>query len=126
MRFQRSITGLFLVGLISLAACASQIMEGYVGKSITEPMLDYGRPTTVFNLPDGRRAFQWSITSSGAIPVTNTTNANVYGTTGWANVTTTSTSYQPFEQTCLYTLFGEAQGDDWIVTGFRQPTVWCE
>ena len=122
----RSILYLAAAGLFLLAGCASQILESYVGNSITEQMLDYGRPAAVFDLPDGRRAFQWSVTSSGSIPITNTSYSTVSGPVGWANVTTTSTSYQPFEQTCLYTLFGKPQGDDWIVTGFRQPTVWCE
>ncbi|WP_262386386.1 hypothetical protein [Roseobacter fucihabitans] len=112
--------------LVSLAGCASQIMQGYVGKSITEPMLDYGKPTGVFDLPDGTRAFQWNITESGVIPITNPTTSNIYGSGGWATVTSTSTSYQPYSQECVYTLVAKPGGEDWTVTGFRKPRLACE
>ncbi len=44
----------FGVLLVALAGCASQIMEGYVGRDITDVMIDYGRPSNVIELPDGR------------------------------------------------------------------------
>jgi hypothetical protein len=89
-------------------------------------MLDYGRPSAVFDLPDGTRAFQWTVTSSGTIPMTDTSTSNVYGYGGWASVTTTNTTYSPYSQTCLYTLIGKQNGKDWIVTSFRKPTFFCE
>ena len=111
----------------ALAGCASQVMEGYVGKSITEPILDNGKPTSVFDLPNGQRAFQWQIDSRGVIPMTTPVTNTVYGPGGWASVTTTNqTRYVPYNNTCVYTLFGEKQGNDWIVVGFRKPRWDCE
>jgi len=115
-----------LITLQILAACASEIMQGYVGKSITEPMLDYGRPTAVFDLPDGTRAFQWSIDSTGAIPITSPTTATAYGSAGWATITGTETTYVPYSQSCNYTLLAKPNGNDWVVVGFRKPQLMCE
>lgn len=114
------------LGFFILAGCASQIMEGYVGKSITEPMLDYGKPTSVFDLPNGQRAFQWNINNNGVMPITTPTTSTIYGTNGWASVTTNQTNYVPYSNNCVYTLMGEQRGDDWIVVGFRQPRLDCE
>jgi hypothetical protein len=113
------------IAIISLSACATDIMKGYVGKSVTEVMLDYGRPADVFDLPDGRRAFQWSVDSSGVMPITNTNYGTVSGAGGWANLTTTSTSYVPYENTCLYTMTAKEEKGDWIIDGFREPSLMC-
>ena len=121
-----TITRAMTVGaVLTLSACASQVMEGYVGQSITEPMLDYGQPAAIFDLPDGRRAFQWSISSWGSVPIVSTdTTSN--GVHDWADVTRTRTISIPVEETCLYTLYGVPRGNDWIVTGYRQPSLECE
>ncbi|WP_087207644.1 hypothetical protein [Yoonia vestfoldensis] len=117
----------FVLGaLVILAGCASAILESYVGKSITEPMLDYGRPTNVFDLGPDRRAFQWQMNTSGVIPMTTPTTSNIYGSGGWATITTNTTTYTPYSQSCLYTLTATRSGDDWIVDGFREPTFMCE
>ncbi|MBY5932238.1 hypothetical protein KUV51_04435 [Tateyamaria omphalii] len=100
-------------------------MEGYVGRSITEPMLDYGQPAAVFDLPDGRRAFQWSISSWGSVPIVSTDSRTSDGIHDWADVTRTRTIHIPVEETCLYTLYGVPRGNDWIVTGYRQPSFEC-
>lgn len=118
---------LTLVGVLSvLAGCASDIMRGYVGKSITEPILDYGPPTNVLDLPDGRRAFQWSRTNSGILPMTTYNTSTIYAPGGLTRVTGSSTSYVPYSNTCSYTLFAKPQGSDWIIVGFRQPSLDCE
>ncbi|UWQ93390.1 hypothetical protein K3727_14380 [Rhodobacteraceae bacterium M382] len=101
-------------------------MEGYVGRSVTEPMLDYGRPASVFDLPDGARAFQWQIDSSGVVPVSTPSTTYISGSSGWATATTTSTSYVPFSSSCNYTLIAKPKGDDWVVVGYRKPTLMCE
>lgn len=109
-----------------LAGCASQIMEGYVGKSISEPMLDYGPPTSVIDLPDGTRGYQWSISSTGVTPIATPTTTTVYGSGGYAVATGSETTYLPWDQTCLYTLLAAQSGNDWVVTGYRQPSLMCE
>lgn len=55
-----------------LSGCASSIVEGYVGQDITSVAIQHGLPANVFDLPDGRTAFQRNITSSYAVPATPT------------------------------------------------------
>jgi len=117
---------LLALTIASLTGCASDIMAGYVGKSIMEPMLDFGRPNDVFDLGDGRRAFQWKIDASGVIPISTPTYTTVYGPNGWATVTTTSTNYVPYSNQCVYTMTAQKSGNDWIVDGFRKPSLACE
>ena len=117
---------LFVLFAFVLSGCASAILESYVGKSITEPMLDYGRPTNVFDLGPDRRAFQWQRDYSGVVPITTPTTSTIYGSGGWASVTTNTTTYSPYSQSCLYTLTATRSGDDWIVDGYREPTFMCE
>jgi hypothetical protein len=45
-----------LVLPLALVGCASQIMAGYVGKPITEPMLHYGPPANAVDLGENKRA----------------------------------------------------------------------
>jgi hypothetical protein len=123
--FARS-AAVLVTALLVLASCASDVMESYIGKSISEPMMDYGRPADVFDLGNNRRAFQWIITTSGAMPMTSPSYGTIYGNGGWASVTTRSTTYVPYSQTCAYTLTAIKSGDDWIVDGFRKPTFGCE
>ena len=51
----KKIIALPLLAFFALSACATDIMQGYVGKSVQEPILDYGPPTNVVELDDGRR-----------------------------------------------------------------------
>lgn len=117
-------SALFALALV-LSGCATQVLQGYVGKSVTEPMLDHGRPSNVFDLPDGTRAFQWKKNSYGAIPITTPTTSNIYGPGGWATVTTTSTSYAPYSNQCTYTLIAQPSGKDWVVVSYREPSLEC-
>jgi len=52
-----------------LAGCTGQIMKGYIGKSIQEPILDYSPPINVTELGGDRRAYQWNITTDSIVPV---------------------------------------------------------
>jgi len=117
---------LFLFSIVvALAGCASQIMEGYVGKDVTEAMLDYGPPANVMDLPDGTRAFQWSMTSSGVIPTTTTYNATAYGNTVVGSTTTTGGGV--YSQQCVYTLIGvKNTNKSYTITGYRKPTMMCD
>ncbi|WP_235604779.1 hypothetical protein [Sulfitobacter sp. EhC04] len=112
---------LYLTAALMLSGCASEIMSGYVGKDVTDAVLDYGPPANVVKLPDGRTAFQWSRTSSYTAPTT--TNFTGFGNYVTATTYGGGTSYSE----CLYTLFGKPnpQGS-YTITGFRQPTLMCE
>lgn len=120
------VIGTMLAIVVGLTACASEVMKSYIGKPISEAMMDYGRPTNVYDLGNNRRAFQWIRTDTGAYPITTPSHSTIYGAGGWATVTTHSTSYVPYSQTCAYTLTAAKSGDDWIVDGFRKPTLGCE
>lgn len=131
-----------IIALMALAGCASQIMAGYVGKTLVEPVLDHGPPTYSLEMGDGTQAFAWAMTHETTMPGQVTTTGNVYGTgsayggvyTGNANVysRTTVTPPQTFTTDCNYVLYAEATSKkpsgpkDWVVTGFRKPSFDCE
>lgn len=121
----KKIITLPLLAFFALSACATDIMQGYVGKSVQEPILDYGPPTNVVELDDGRRGYQWQMNSSGVIPMSTPTSSTVFSGGQMAVVNSTSTTYLPYSQDCLYTLTAVKQGDIYIVDGFRQPSFDC-
>ena len=103
-----------------MPACATQILQSYVGQDVTEVVLDYGKPTNAIKLPDGRIAFQWNRTASYTTPTTT----NIYSSGSYATATTYGggTSYQE----CLYTLFAKPnQHGSFTVTGYKEPSLEC-
>jgi hypothetical protein len=97
---------LFPFGVL-VSGCASTVMEGYVGKDITEVILAEGPPMNKLVLPDGRTAFQWSKTVSSI-------SINQYG--GYGHNTD-----------CVYTYFAkENREGSYTVTGFQSPELECE
>jgi hypothetical protein len=131
--------------------CASQIMQGYVGKDVREVMLDYGPPANAFDMGDGRRAFQWVLESSYTTPTYVTTTGTVTGTTtgtamgiapgtatytgntatgytAWVNTNTQIHGGQTITSKCFYTLFAtwNEANNGWTVVGFRKPKFMCE
>jgi hypothetical protein len=128
---------LFLA-ILSLAACASQIMQSYVGKDIREAVMDYGPPVNAFDMPDGTRAFQWHEAVTYSSPTFVNTTGNLSGTTTGAGdfySHNASLSSQAIvtpgivnTEQCFYTLFarkGATEGA-WTVTGFKKPRFACE
>lgn len=111
---------IFLVLL--LAGCASQIMKGYIGKPVQAVVVDYGPPSASFDMSDGRKAFQWSRTSSYTLPTTAYTTNTAYSSY------TTVAGGQQITEHCVYTLFARwnADREAWIVTGFNDPSLDCE
>ena len=102
-----------------------------MGKSVTDAMLDYGAPQNAFDLPDGRRAFQWVYNTTYVTPTTTTTNANVVGggyNMAWVNSNTTIAGGQPLTARCVYTLIGtwDAGQQTYIITEYRKPSFMCE
>lgn len=97
-----------VVSLLSLAGCASQIMQGYIGQDVREVMLDYGPPANAFDMGDGRRAFQWVMQNSYSTPTTasSTARVNNYGYSTWVTTNTTITEGRTVNSKCVYTLFG--------------------
>jgi hypothetical protein len=129
---------LAIVATMLLAGCSSMIMQGYVGKDISEPIMDYGYPANAIDLPNGNRAFQWHITTSHYTPTTVTSTGNTDGT---ASLHGNMLSYNAYNtQTsivnqgglsineCMYTLIAKKNREieSWTIVDYRKPTFRCE
>lgn len=111
---------LYVAAIALLSGCATEILQGYVGKDITEVVLDYGAPANVLKLPDGRTAFQWNRTSSFVTPTT--TEIQGYGS--YATATTYGGGVTSYD--CLYTLFAQPNAQNsYTVVGYREPSFEC-
>lgn len=126
-RFVAAISLLFLVG------CASDVMRGYVGSPLTEPVLDYGPPAFAFDTGQGSRAFVWRMQSAVTLPGSASTTASAFpignSTSVYAN--TIINPPQTILSDCAYALYAERISDAegpaaWRVTGFRKPRLGCE
>lgn len=119
-----------IAGALALTGCASNIMKNYIGQPLQSAMVDYGPPTNAFDMPDGTRAFQWSMESTRVTPTTATTTGTAYGYGNVVNWTqrTAITGGVPITSRCNYTMF--ARWDDtvqtWMMTSFKKPRLDCE
>lgn len=114
-----------LFALFLVAGCASQIMDGFVGQNVNQVMIKYGPPVNVFDVGDGRRAFQWRVDESLIIP--QTTNYNAYTTGNFTTGTAVTTGGYLGSHTCFYTLYAKQnKPNSWIVVGFEKPNLFCE
>ncbi len=114
----------FLLAVV-LSGCASKEMKTYIDRDITAVIARHGQPTTEFDLPDGRRAFQWEMVDTDYIPDSvewkeeNTDSGQrgeVHHSGGY-----TSTSV------CYYTFYTKPYGKNgWRVVGFEKPRFECE
>ncbi|WP_207063551.1 hypothetical protein [Motiliproteus sp. SC1-56] len=104
-----------------LAGCASNMLEKYAGKDIREVMVDYGEPVSAFDLPDGRRAFQWVQNNSYQTPtriISHRQPVDRKSDPGsWVSNQTTIFGGEIVESSCLYTLIGrwDESIDGWRV-----------
>jgi hypothetical protein len=115
-----------LAAMMTLSACASTQMQGFVGKPIEEAYMRYGPPENVFDLPDGRRAFQfrWG-GGTTVVPGYSTTNVATYGDTAQAT-TVGSPGAVINSPGCLVTLIGHPVGTSFVVDEYRIPkTLIC-
>lgn len=123
-----------LVVCIALAGCASQIMQGYVGKTVADAVMDYGAPETAFDISKHERAFVWKMRNSTIIPGSSNTYGNVtgYGNMAFYNAHTYTSPSFVSEGTCAYVLYAKRSRKDiqgpaaWTVTGFKKPRLDCE
>jgi predicted small secreted protein len=106
-----------------LTACAADTMRSYMGQDIRNVELTYGPPINQIDLGNGTRAFQWSKVSVDTKPVSavTTTDKDNKGRK------TTQTQFIGGDTItrCLYTFITTRNGDSWIVTGIRQPSLDC-
>lgn len=112
---------LLVIAIVALSGCASTEMRTYVGKPIEETQFAYGRPENVFELPDGRRAYQYRWGGgAGVMPGSATTTASTFG--GFTTATTSMTPAMIFESAgCLITFIARDQGRGYVVEEYRVP-----
>lgn len=129
---EEDVTKLILAAITSLAltGCASQIMNGFVGKPLQEVMVRYGPPANAFDMGDGRRAFQWVMTSTYVTPTTAYTTGTAYGhgnSVSWTQ-NTRIVGGQPISNQCAYTMFGRwsDSANSWMMEGYQKPNIMCE
>jgi predicted small secreted protein len=107
-----------------LTGCVADTMRGFVGQDIRRVELTYGPSINQIDLGNGNRAFQWAKVSVDTTPVSavTTTDKDRKGRK------TTQTQFIGGAQTvtrCLYTFIATRNGDSWIVTGIREPSLDC-
>ena len=126
----RLIVSAVFVAALALTSCATGIMEGFVGQPLQAGIARYGPPEIVFDMPDGRRAFQWRMESQITTPVQTYGNANIYAPPGaFASVNYNQTTFggQTSSQVCRYTMYArwQAAQNAWIFESFEKPTLMC-
>jgi len=141
--------GALIIGL-TLAGCATQIMTSYVGKPLTQPIIEYGPPVAAYDMGDGRRAFVWvqkvQVVRPGFVSTTGNANAISTGSVRavgnqasysgqtTANLYANTTILPPTQSSydCHYAIFARKTRDDidgpaaWQVVGFNPPKLKCE
>ncbi len=96
-------------------------MGELVGKDVTQVAIQYGPPVASYDLPDGRKAFQWRMDTAMMMPTTTTVTG--YGNTATAYTTGGGIS----TSTCFYTLYAVPNAaKSFTVTGFEPPNAFCE
>lgn len=113
-----------------LSGCASQIMQGYVGRPMSAAVEDYGMPAGGFETAPGQRAFIWHINSVYSVPGQTSTSATIVGNSVFSNSYTAPPSV--ISDTCTYVLYATQTRTDiegpaaWTVTGYKKPKFGCE
>lgn len=119
---------------LALSGCATSTMEGFIGQPVQIGVARYGPPDMVFDMPDGRRAFQWRIDSTTMMPVTTTgtSTTNLFAPPGAyasarTNYSQTTSGGQTISQTCRYTMYARwnEAGNAWIFESFEKPSLLC-
>jgi len=118
-----------LAALLTLSGCAADIMRTYIGSGPEAVIAHYGPPDTIFDLPDGRRGYQWlQVTQSTSAGSEETrTRIEPRGRHGGAQRVTTTQITPPSVQTsrCFYTLYAHRVGDRWVFDDFARPILGC-
>jgi hypothetical protein len=120
--------GLLLAFSVGLAGCAADIMRGYVGRTPQDMMARYGRPANVFDMPDGRRAYQWLEVSESTSAGSEESRTRWVEGHGRREKVTTTQINPPVNQTkrCFYTMYAHrGPNGDYIFDSFEEPALGC-
>ena len=121
----RLIGRLIFAGLatVMLSGClASTEAKSQIGKSLTQLMIEKGRPVNAFNMPDGRRAVQYYWGGGTVVlPSTSHSTVNVVGNTAYVT-THTNPGGVVHRKGCLMTYIARANGNgEWIIEEGHWP-----
>lgn len=101
-----------------------------IGKPIQTAIIRRGNPNNAFDMPNGTRAFQWSVSKVSYTPATayQSGNINTYGNSAYWNSNTQIIGGHPITSTCLYTLYAkwDATQNTYVITGFEKPPLRCD
>lgn len=118
------------VALLGLSACATDIMRGYVGREPEAVMARYGPPDNVFDMQDGRRAYQWVEISEATSAGSEETRTRLKrrGRHGAMERVTTTQINPASSQTkrCFYTMYAHRDAGRWIFQDFERPEFGCQ
>ncbi len=111
----RTVSAMLMLAALTACAAAPESVTGFtsaaVGHKIDETISANGPPTAQWDLPDGRRVYQWQQASIIARVGAPTVDGAV---TGAASQTT-----------CTYTLYAVMDGKTWKVVGYEPPRAGC-
>lgn len=121
----RMIARLFVavLAIVMLSGClASSEAKNQIGKSLTQLMIEKGRPVNTFDMPDGRRAVQYYWGGGTVVlPTTSHSTVNVVGNTAYIR-THTNPGGTYHSKGCLMTYIARANGNsEWIVEEGHWP-----
>lgn len=114
---------------LMITACISTagLQKKYVGKTVLDVVVEEGPPANVFDMGDGRRAFQWKF-GGGTIQIPATTTSSgqvsVVGNQAWFTQTAvTSPAVAVTSDGCYWTVFGiwDENRKAWVVADARTP-----
>ncbi|MBS0251798.1 MAG: hypothetical protein JSR78_12130 [Proteobacteria bacterium] len=120
--------GFLLAFSLGLAGCATDIMRGYMGRTPQAMMARYGPPAHVFDMPDGRRAYQWLETSESTSAGSEESHTRWVERHGRREKITTTQINPPVNQTkrCFYTMYAHRDLDGgYIFDSFEKPEFGC-
>lgn len=119
----------WLCGVLLMAGCATQVMQGYVGRDIRDVMVRYGPPDNAFDMADGRKAYQWRMESSSVTPTYSTTEGRTRERHDGDRYqsTTITTGGDVSTTTCFYTLYAtwDEAARGWTVVAYEKPGFEC-
>ena len=125
---------IFLLMSLFVSGCATKHdkLQAYVGEDIQEVVAVYGDPYVAFDMEEGRRDFQWVITSSAlpSYPISSgalTDPAKQYVPDIKNETITPMFNGLAVKSECLYTMmtYWNEDAKSWMVTDYHQPTTGC-
>jgi hypothetical protein len=113
--------------LLWATACVSTHMKQFIGQDVRYIAVQDGLPANVFDMPDGRRAFQYRLGGGQmTMPATTTTNGQVQlvgDSAFYSEQKLTTGGGTVVSEGCLVTYFAawDAAANGWIVRDISYP-----